>query len=241
MITLNNQLSDLLMQLKQIQDSIDVAIKINGGSVNVDLSTLRQQERSKQTEIDNKQTEINNKQREIDDVYLLIAQLKEEISIENNFTEEQRSELNNFVFEKTWQDNNYYDVNELYEEGKNMLLKLAQPAINFEITAINFLKCLDHQENWDKVFFGLGDIVNIEHSKLNTYFEVRLVEFTYAEEANDFDLKFSNKGALDDPLVYLNDFLKMLYLLVQYINIENINMDNITKTKVCCWIILIMN
>ena len=231
MITLNNQLSDLLMQLKQIQDSIDVAIKINGGSVNVDLSTLRQQERSKQTEIDNKQTEINNKQEEIDDVYLLIAQLKEEISIENNFTEEQRAELNNFVFEKTWQDNNYYDVNELYEEGKDMLLKLAQPAINFEITAINFLKCLDHQENWDKVFFGLGDIVNIEHSKLNTYFEVRLVEFTYAEEANDFDLKFSNKGALDDPLVYLNDLLKNAISSSTTINIEKYKYGKYSKDQ----------
>ena len=232
MITLTNQLSDLLMQLKQIQDSIDVVIKINSRSVNnVDLSELRQQERSKQTEIDNKQAEINNKQKEIDDVYLLIAQLKEEISIENNFTEEQRAELNNFVFEKTWQDNNYYDVNELYEEGKNMLLKLAQPAINFEITAINFLKCLDHQENWDKVFFGLGDIVNIEHSKLNTYFEVRLVEFTYAEEANDFDLKFSNKGALDDPLVYLNDLLKNAISSSTTINIEKYKYGKYSKDQ----------
>ena len=231
MITLTNQLSDLLMQLKQIQDSIDVAIKINSRSVNVDLSELRQQERSKQTEIDNKQTEINNKQKEIDDVYLLIAQLKEEISIENNFTEEQRAELNNFVFEKTWQDNNYYDVNELYEEGKKMLLKLAQPAINFEITAINFLKCLDHQENWDKVFFGLGDIVNIEHSKLNTYFEVRLVEFTYAEEANDFNLKFSNKGALDDPLVYLNDLLKNAISSSTTINIEKYKYGKYSKDQ----------
>lgn len=232
MITLTNQLSDLLMQLKQIQDSIDVVIKINSRSVNnVDLSELRQQERSKQTEIDNKQAEINNKQKEIDDVYLLIAQLKEEISIENNFTEEQRAELNNFVFEKTWQDNNYYDVNELYEEGKKMLLKLAQPAINFEITAINFLKCLDHQENWDKVFFGLGDIVNIEHSKLNTYFEVRLVEFTYAEEANDFNLKFSNKGALDDPLVYLNDLLKNAISSSTTINIEKYKYGKYSKDQ----------
>lgn len=211
MSTLNNAMAKLKSDLKKIQDQIDVAINSMAepdSPTSLDLTSLNNQEKAKQTEIDNKQKEVDAKQKEIDVVNTQIENLRKVIAGEANFTEEQLMSLNEITFEKVFRDTNIADEKELYEKALEELPKLAQPKISFEINLINFLKCIEHQINWDKVLFGLGDFVNIENEILPKTIAVRLIEFSFMEDGLDFDMKFSNKDSLDDPMVLFEELGK---------------------------------
>ena len=197
-------LEKLQTDLEKIQDEID--IKMRAGTRN--LAELRQEEENKKAEISTKLIQIENKQAEIDEVYNNIAQLRNEIKLENNLSSQELKELDMFIRERTWQDNNYTEAQELYKEGQNILTRLAQPAITFSVDAVNFLKSLDCSIDWECIISGLGDIINIDIESLEKLFEVRLVSYTYSENGNGLSMTFSNKGSLDDPSIYLKDLLK---------------------------------
>lgn len=203
-LTLQNQLNTLNTELKKIHDSIDVAIKSGQG----DLSQLKSQQDAKDVQIKNKENEIKAKQNQVDAVSARIDILRKLISIESNFTTEQYLSLNELVKESTYRDNNIFEEEELLKEGEKYLEKVSQPSIKFSIDAVNFLQCLEQQINWNKVILGLGDIVNIENEKINKYFKVRLVEYTYQEDGTDFNLLFSNKDSLEDSMILFEELEK---------------------------------
>ncbi|WP_105618490.1 phage tail protein [Vallitalea okinawensis] len=194
----------LKTELNGIQLQIDALIR-SGAS---DLSSLKSKETELLNKINTKQTQVDNQQALVEAKDKEILDLKELMKVENNLTEDQIKELDMFTREKTWSDSAYVDVNDLYEEGQKLLLKMAQPAIQFSVDVINFLKCLDRSEDWEYVTTGLGDVITIESDNLNASFEARLVEYTFSETSNTLTMNFSNKGSFDDPSVYLKDLLK---------------------------------
>lgn len=197
-------LNILKTSLEGIQLQIDALIRIGTS----DLSKLKNQERELIIVIENKQKEVDKQQLLLDEKNNEISTFKELLKIENNFTTEQIKELDMFTREKTWSDSSYFDAADLYNEGSKMLLKMAQPAIKFNVDVMNFLRCLDRSEDWECITTGLGDIVTIEIDSLDLTLEVRVLEYTYSETANSIDVSFSNKDSIDDPSVYLKDLLK---------------------------------
>lgn len=200
----NEGLNVLQEKLKGIQLQIDALIRKGEN----DLSDLKNQEsairgslQSKQIEVDNKKSQIDAKEKEINDV-------KKLINIDNNLQDEQIKELDMFIKEKTWSDGSYFNEKELYEEGKKILLRLAQPAITFSVDVINYLRCINCSEDWEYITTGLGDIVKIEIDTIKLAVDVRLVEYTFSENSNNINMTFSNKNSLDDPSIYLKDLLK---------------------------------
>lgn len=199
------EISALKEQLNVIENNIYVAI--NAGSQTVetlDLSTLHKQKTSKESEIANKKNEIDNIQSQIDVINSNITTLQNLISKSNNFTSEQLDELDFYIKQDTWQNDNISDVNELYIEGGKALNKINQPTIEYSnIGVADFLKVVEYQHDWNKL--KLGDFVTINYEKFGDDLKLRLVEYQHDFDNNKLTLSLSNKDIKDDALRYLGD------------------------------------
>lgn len=202
LIVLQNELFNLETELKAIQDSIDVNI-----SAGIDYADLSSAKTSKKSEISSKKAQISTVESDIDDILADIDALNYLLSKSNNFTSQQLIELDYFIREKTWQDSDISDEEELYNEAVIQLQRINQPPIQFEIDIIDFLKVVECQHDWDKL--KKGDIINVTYDKFDTDIEVRLIGMVHNEDSNELKLKFSNKNKIDDPYQYFKDIINM--------------------------------
>lgn len=198
---LNNELADLQSKLKIIQDNIDLAINTST-TTETDLDNLKTQEDAAQEKVNVKENEVGLKQSEIDSVRELQVALRNELSMENNFSHDQIMSLNEITKEGVLQDNTISEDEELYKLALEKVEKMAQPTITFSTDVVNFMNSLEHQINWEKVLLGLGDIVNIEDENLDMEFKVRLTQIEYHENGIDLNLSFSNKDSINDPALF---------------------------------------
>lgn len=196
-----DELDILEAELEVLKDTKDA--KIQAGE---DLTQINQDIANKEIEIQNKQSEIDSVQNNIDSTNASIQTLRNEITVENNFTSDQIKELDNFIFERDYIDNTYIDAEELYNEGYKILSRINQPPVEFEIGVVDFLNIVECQHDWDKL--RVGDIININYSKFNIDIELRLINYTHDVENNNLSLKFSNKSSLNDPNMALEEILE---------------------------------
>lgn len=231
----------LIDGLTQIEDKIDSRIKLQQDydDLNILLYNKEIEVLNKQAEIDHDivdfdilrkhptydYSHIVSKQSEIDDKQAEIEAFREIIKKENNFTVEQLKELDYFIREKIWIDNTYETVEELYVEGEEQLLRLAQPPIQFEISSVDFLSIVEGKLDKIKFLLGLGDIVTIAYDKFGIDIEVRLVGYTYNPDNHDLVLKFSNKNSLDDPYIQLAELQKNAITTSTTINMDKYKWD----------------
>ena len=200
LLTKQTELKTLKTELQVIEDNIDSAI-----NTNTSYGDLYTQQTNKNNQITAKQAEIDTVNANITAVNNNITTLKNTLKKENNFTSEQIVELDYFIREKVWQDTNYIDASDLYEEGKNQLYKINQPATNFTIDAVDFLNIVECQYDWDKLV--LGDIVNINYPKFNIDIQVRLVSYTHDISKNTLTLQFSNKNSAFNSDLFLEELI----------------------------------
>lgn len=198
---LNGTLDTKLQELAIIERNIDLRIadKLDFFDLNTDKS-------GKQSEIAAVEAQIQAKEDEIAGYQAEIVTLRDAISWESNFTGAQIEQLDYFIREKEWRDNNYYDSEELYNDAVKELAKLSTPPIKFTVDMIDILQVLECQHDWDKLV--LGEIVTLHSEQFGIDFQVRLVAYTHKLDSSSLSLTFSSKDALDDPNVYLADILK---------------------------------
>lgn len=198
----NDELIELQSQLKVIQSNLDIAISSEQPS-----GSLKTQETGKLGEISSKLEEIILLQSEIEAIEGDIQDIAISTSMDNYFTEAQARELDSFIREDTFQDGNYTEENidELLEEGRKILSRISQPAIQFSCSVVDFLSSVECQHSWDK--FVLGDKVNLYHRDLNFDYEERFVGYTHNTSGNSLDMRFSNTNSIDDANLYLRDLL----------------------------------
>ncbi|MBL4950976.1 phage tail protein [Neobacillus sp. YIM B02564] len=185
------ELDTLNNDLKIIEDKIDFA-KAKG----VDYSDLTLQQTAKNNEIDNKESEIVTIKIDITNIKDSIQSLRNEISIENNFTADQMKERNYYIIEKTWQDDNYIDENDLYEEAIKRFNDMKKPKTTFTIDIINFLNIVEEQRNWDKL--SIGDVVTIKYDLFDTLVTAKIMEIHYDYEQNNISLTISDGRDISD-------------------------------------------
>lgn len=198
LITKQGELTDLNTALSLIQDNIDAAIVAQQS-----LTDLNTQKSAKTTEINNKQAEIDSVNTAINNINNSIATIRTQIDKTNNFTTEQLEELDSFIKQDNWQNNNYYEVNSLYEAGKKALQNMNQPTITRSIDMVDLFSIVECQYYWDK--FDIGDIITIDYSKWNQIIELRIVSFTHDIDNNQLTIEVSNKDSKDDAARYLTD------------------------------------
>jgi len=191
---LDNSLNTLLTELDVIQDNFDIA-QANGD----DTSALLIEKQNKQIEIDNKQIEIDNKQIEIDNIDLQIASLRSVLSMENNFTVDQITEINNYIIVKELSNDSITNSKDLIEYGKKEFIKIIAPILNIKINTVNLLALFEEQDKWDKFLpTNLGDIIKIYYEKMDIEIEAKIVEFNFNFEEQECTLSISNSKKISD-------------------------------------------
>lgn len=201
--TLQDQYDSLNNDMMIILDNIDVYQATHNNSTPIDLINQRD---SKQNELDNKQSEINAKEVQIADVQMQINQLKEEISIENNFSQELIIERDSYIFEKKFEDTNFTDSKELLERAKTEIKKLSQPQISYTIDIIDFLKVVECQKDWDKL--NIGDIITIKYPNFNINIKAKLITITHDFDNNKITLEIANSKDIKNGFLMLQDLIK---------------------------------
>lgn len=171
---------------------------------NTDLPTVKANIQTKKTELANIQTELNNLQTQINTKNSEIAQIASDIEKENSldeqgnniFSEDLLEELDDFIEEDYWSNNNYLTPETLYNAGYEILLDRNTPPVEFDMDIVSFLDCAEGVDEREKLV--LGDLVYAYSSKTQTDEEVRIVGYTYAPQSNSLKISFSNKRKKTD-------------------------------------------
>lgn len=193
------ELAALNEQLKVYKDSQYTAIK-SGQS---DLTTIYNQISLKETEINNKNNEIAGVQAQINAVTANIATLQSIISKESNFTTDQLKELNYYIHQCDWSNENISNPTELYESALKQMKKINIPIMEFKLDVVDFLNVVSCQYDWDKLI--VGDLVTVNYDNFDIDLQVRLVSYTHEYNSNKLTLEFSNTDIKNDALRYISD------------------------------------
>jgi phage minor structural protein len=196
-----NEYYTIETQLNMVLDELDIAQTT--GQPTDDLiqqrDDLTNQLNAIQDKINTDLANIQNIQNQIDD-------LRNILKLENNFTPEQIKELNQFVIEEVWEDENYIDDEQLYNDAIKVFEKLKIPRLTVNVDIVNFLEIIEEQRNWDKLV--LGDVVTINYERLNIKVQAKIIEIDFDYENGDIKLTIANTTEVNSDL---DKYLKMLY------------------------------
>ena len=182
--------------------------------------------------LDNKQMQIAQKQIEIDllknqltTVENNIKALRDILAIENNFTVNQLQELNAFVIEREFVDENFIDAKELYEEAQKRFEEMRKPQTVLNIDIVNFLEIVEEQHNWGKL--NLGDEVIIKYEKIGVEATARIIEIEFDYENANINLTIANVKEIDDENKKLE---KYIYKGIRTSTVVDLEKNKWTKT-----------
>ena len=204
--TKTSEWNDLYTELLVILDSIDVG-QANGD----DVSALIAQRDAKQAEIDVVETEIDTINSQIDGIDASIAVLRNEVSLENNFSVEEIEERDTFVIEKIFENQHIFDDEDLYELAIEKLDEFKSPPVLVDIDIVNFTSIVECQLDWDKLNLQLGDVVRVRHPKLDLLVEAKIVEATINYETEEINLIIANIRDLTDQDKVLSELNKSFH------------------------------
>ena len=208
--TFNGELLDLQSELAVLNTEYLTlegiqSVRIQAGQ---NYSDINAQMDAKQLEIDNQETLIANKQSQIDTSIANLQSINSLVSFSNNFTPSELLELDTFMFENTYKNENIIQTDSmtqvevqeaaqsLYNQGVNVLSKVSQPRYEFSMDAINYIMLPEFSVFTNQT--ELGSLVTLE-LKNGEYIEAALLELSFQfDDPNNFKMKFSNRLRLDD-------------------------------------------
>jgi len=219
---LNTQLKVLLddrdvlnTRISKLEDEIDYAdnngedttlLRSNLQSLMAELNAKLIEIEAKKAELSAKEIEVSLAKADLQAVMNEIEELRELLSLENNFTPDQIAERNQYIIEREWQDNNIDNAEDLLNEGMKIFEELRQQKVTLKINLVNFLEMITEQRNWDKL--GLGDVIKIEHQRLEILYQAKITEIEYDFENSNINITISN---VKDLYSNRDKFLEMLY------------------------------
>ena len=182
----------------------------------------------KQMQIDAKQAEIDVINNQINEVDGKIQDLRNEISIENNFTPELIKERNQYIIEKEFYDNNYVNDYELYEDVKKKFKEFREPKTIIDIDIVNFLEVVEAQRDWDKLF--LGDDIRIKHELLDLEYKAKIIGIDYDFDKGDIKLTIANaQNIARNYHEYFNKIIGKTISTSTTLDMEQFKWDKIDK------------
>lgn len=222
--SLRTDLSNKYTEKQSIQsqiDSINEQITLLEKQLGVNtldaevVSSLTSQIKEKRTELSNVQSSMDKKQAEIDAINVELNIIHESCSFENNFTTEQLSELDAYIFECSEVDDTFAftdDMNyeeqeeilvELYNKAKSMLVDISTPTEELSLDSKSFIfqkEFLPYTEQ-----LNTGVIVDIEDGNENILSYVLLkMDVNYQDKT--LELTFGNKYRTSDANAIWNDW-----------------------------------
>lgn len=198
MSTLNSE----MMALRDVQ-SVYIATNDEDG-----LATVYTDIQNKQAEIDDKQEEIDAKQDEYDAVVESISDIVSELSMDNNFTEEQLDTLKyytnmavydnaNFIYTDTMTEYDKINIsNQLYAQGMKVFNKVNRAKYQYECEIVPFMFNKKYKIFTDSL--ELGKTVNLELSD-GTWVNPKIMQINI-----DFDDTENSSVILSDSFTLKN-------------------------------------
>jgi len=225
--SLTNELTVMNEQLLIIEDAISIE-----QTNQRDTDDLFAQKYLKETEIENKQSEIDDINSQITVIDNNIIILRDIISMENNFTEEQIIMLNKYSVVKSI-DNQYIDnAKDLYDYGKSEFVKMLTPELNVSISVVNLLSLIESQHQWD-VFLpsNAGDIIKVYHNKLDIDINSKIIQMIYSFKDHDCELKISNVSSIKDDKQKFIEMINKSITTSNVVNMDKYKWNNIENVQ----------
>jgi len=185
------KLQELQGKLDTIQAQIDIAL-----STNNDTTTLRQQQATLQQQFNSQKAIVDGIDLQIDAVVASIAQLRNDLKMENHFSSELINELSYYIIEREWSDSNLTHAQDLYDEALKRFAEMKQPAMKIDIEVVNFLELVEAQRDWGKL--NLGDYVTIQHERFGIDVQAKIIEVKISFEDGRIDITIANTKDISD-------------------------------------------
>lgn len=190
------------------------AVKIQQGA---SLTTINAQIAAKEAEIVAQESLISYKELAIFTTTETLQDIHDEVSFDANFTPTQLLELNSFIFENTYLNENIVQTDSmtpvevqaaaqtLFNQAQGVLARISQPRYEFELDAVNYTIIEDFRVFTQQT--NVGTIVTCELQD-GTYIESVLLEIEIQfDDPENFKMTFSNRLRLDNGNFTYSDLM----------------------------------
>ncbi len=172
---------------------------------------------TKQAEIDAKNAEISAENLAISIIRGALAVINTNVSFATNFTPSQLVELNEFIYENTYKNENIIITDimtqvqiqeqqeHLYEQAQSVLSRISQPRYEFDLESVNYTAISDFN-----VFTSQTEVGTTVTAELQTgiYITAVLLEIIFGfNDPTQFTLKFSNRLRIDNGNFVYSDLM----------------------------------
>lgn len=200
--SLESSISNAQLELENILTLLDVA-QASGDSVAIEK---RKEERNlKQSEIQAIQLQLGNYLLSLKNVEAKIDHYQDAISLDPNFTDELKDELNLFIIDGDWRDDRYTDVLELYNDGLEKFNEIRKPKVVIDATIDSLLNVIEEQYYWDKLV--LGDVIKVKYPQMKIEYMAKIIEINLDLQNDEVSLVIANTTDL------LNEKDKLMQIL----------------------------
>ncbi|OMD71225.1 phage tail spike protein [Paenibacillus odorifer] len=173
---------------------------------NDDIIIDRYSPNNKQMQIDVKKAEIQEQESYLTIIMDQITSLQSILSSSNNFTPSQLIELQSFIKENTYSNDNCIDPLDLLTEGQKHFDEVRVPQLTMDVDVVNFLNVIEEQSKWDKLV--LGDYITVRYERIGVKVKAKIIEINYDFEGQTISLTIANVRNDGSAASKMNDFLK---------------------------------
>lgn len=211
LITLQGQLVDLQGELKAL-DELRTAQYPNI------LSSTTTAYNNKEIEIKNRTAQIESKKVEISQITNTLIDINSDCKLENNFTTTQLNELEHYIYEDSYINENYEVTNsmnyveimelteQLYQAGQRELSLISQPNYTFSMDAVNFLFSKEYQVFIDQLKMGCK--IYVQTTSGGIWFSPLLLEMVVDyDNPENFSMTFGNRFRISDNVWSIRELM----------------------------------
>ena len=208
--TANSDLLDLQNDLATLNEEFLALQGVQNARISDGMSydDITTQMVAKQAEIDSQNILITNKETQITDITTTLTDINTQVSFAQNFTSDQLLELDNFIYENTYKNENIIQTDtmtlveiqqaaqDLYDQGQVILARIAQPRYEISLNAVNYIALREFYTFTSQTELGCVVTAEVEDG---VYIETVLLEiYTNINDPTDFKMTYSNRVRLDN-------------------------------------------
>ena len=209
--------------------------RIEAGLVFSDITALMV---AKQVQINSKQSDITSTQSQITTINSQLLAIVTELSFASNFTTLQLLELNSFMYENTYQNQNLITTDSmtpvdiqaaaqgLYDQAVQVLTRVSQPRYEFSGDVSNFIALKEFQAFTNQL--ELGCVVTLEKSNGTLILPVLLEMVISFDDPSTFTMTFSNRLRLDNGEFIYSDLQGQVQQTSSTVNFNSLDWSNWT-------------
>jgi len=218
------------------------------------LDDINSQLANKQTEISAKQDAINVETRRLNVSISALKAINNAVSFDSNFSELQLLELNNFIYQNTFKDENIIQTDsmndveiqnaqqDLYDQALAVLAKVSQPRYEIEINSVNFTVLPEFSIITSQT--ELGTVVTCE-TEPDVFIQTLLLEIEITlDNPENFSILLSNRVRKDGAGFVYSDLMGQVVKTGASVAFDNYkwgNWDSDYKDTVSTFIISSLN